>query len=548
MSPNHIKPIVDTPPTGLLFSVRLTGVIPRVFAMFRPTHFGKYYLYERLAVGGMAEIYRAKLYGVDGFEKNMVVKQILPQYAKNDEFVQMFVDEAKICVNLSHGAIVPVYELGQIDGIYFISMEYVDGKNLGELLDAGLDNDIPLEIPHALYIACEILSGLDYAHRKTDEQGQPLNIVHRDVSPQNILISYEGEVKIVDFGIARAATKVHATEAGVIKGKFGYMSPEQAMGKDVDARSDVFAAGILFYEMLTLERLFHGATDVVTLDRVKRADVPTPSRTNPKLPPQLDAIVFKALARNPNDRFQSAGEMRIAISRFMYQLPQEASAKTLSAYMKKLFAQELSERASKPQVPAAPPPPPEPAATADPGPGAGQARPAGPGALFSEDGSPSLAPVPSRDVSVDGPYDDADLDVSFSYAGTGRKLKLIIFGGLIIALMVLGIVFKDEIAKVFSTIVEVADESAERLAQKDLGTLMIRSRPSGAAVYFDNQKVGTTNMRIGKIDPEKEYELVLTMEGYQPWSRRILPSDWKASDKMEIQVFKDWTADSFERK
>jgi eukaryotic-like serine/threonine-protein kinase len=522
--------------------------------MFQPSYFGKYYLYERLAVGGMAEIYKAKLYGVDGFEKNMVVKQILPQYAKHQEFIQMFIDEAKICVNLSHGNIVPVYELGQIDGIYFISMEFVDGKNLGELLDFGLDNEHPLTVPHALYIACEMLSGLDYAHRKNDEQGKPLNIVHRDVSPQNVLISFEGEVQIVDFGIARAATKVHATEAGVIKGKFGYMSPEQAIGKTVDARSDVFAAGILFYEMLTLERLFHAGTDVVTLERVKRADVPVPSRTNPNLPPQLDAIVFRALARNPQDRYQSAGEMRLAISRFLYQLPQEASSKTLAVYLKQLFAKELDERTAQPKIVAPPPPQDQPTSPVEQPLAPIQAGPANmpaqvpasaPGDLFGDDGRPVSSFGPSYDQGQVG-LDD-DLDVSFSYSGTGRKIKWIIILGFIATIVVLGIVFKGEIQRMFTTIGEVVDESAERLAKKDLGRLLIRSRPSGAAVYFDNRKVGTTNMRIGKIDPEREYEVVLTMEGFPPWSRKILPSDWKQSEKMEIQVYKDWTADSFKK-
>ncbi len=499
--------------------------------MFQPQQFGKYYLYERLAVGGMAEIYKAKLYGVDGFEKNMVVKQILPQYARHREFIQMFIDEAKICVNLSHGNIVPVYELGEIDGIYFISMEHVDGQNMGELLDAGLDENKPLSVPHTLFIASEILAGLDFAHRKSDERGSPLGIVHRDVSPQNILVSYDGEVKIVDFGIARAANKMHATEAGVIKGKFGYMSPEQATGKDVDARSDVFAAGILLFEMLTLERLFHGGTDVVTLERVKRADVPTPSRTNPKLPPQLDAIVFKALARNPADRYQSAGEMRLAISRFLYKLPEEASSKTLSVYMKELFATELKERASQPRlkIPLAQPAPPAPA----------QPAPA-PADLFEAPGSPAAGAEVGPGVAFDG-----DLDTSFSYSGAGRKLKWIIIGGLLAGLVICGIVFRSQISHIFATIGDVVDESAERLAQKKLGTLIIKSRPTGAAVYFDNRKVGTTNMRIGKIDPQKEYEIVLTMRGYPPWSRRLLPSDWKQGDKMRIQVFKDWTADSF---
>jgi len=513
--------------------------------MFQPVQFGKYYLYERLAVGGMAEIYKAILYGVDGFEKKMVVKQILPQYARHREFIQMFIDEAKICVNLSHGNIVPVYELGEIEGIYFISMEHVDGKNMGELLDAGLDENKPLSVPHALFIASQILAGLDYAHRKSDERGQGLGIVHRDVSPQNILVSFEGEVKIVDFGIARAANKMHATEAGVIKGKFGYMSPEQATGKDVDARSDVFAAGILLFEMLTLERLFHGGTDIVTIERVKRADVPTPSRTNPKLPPQLDAIVFKALARNPADRYQSAGEMRLAISRFLYQLPEEASSKTLSVYLKDLFAAELKERASQPrpsipkvQAPAEPVPVPRPESREE--------RSAGPADLFGESGARASGALAADDqIGPQGTLDDDELDTSFSYSGVGRKIKLITIGGLLAGLIICGIVFRSQISHIFSTIGDVVDESADRLAQKKLGTLVIRSRPTGAAVYFDNRKVGTTNMRIGKIDPQKEYEIVLTMKGYSPWSRRLLPSDWKQDDKMHILIFKDWTADSF---
>ncbi len=517
--------------------------------MFTPRMFGKYFLYERLAVGGMAEIFRAKMYGVDGFEKNMVVKQILPQYSRNKDFIQMFIDEAKITVSLSHGNIVPVFELGEIDGIYYISMEEVDGKSLGEVMDAGLDQGYRLSIPHALFVSIEMLAGLDYAHRKCDEKGRPLGIVHRDISPQNILISFDGDVKIVDFGIARAATKVHATQAGVIKGKFGYMSPEQALGQDVDGRSDIFAAGILLYEMLTLERLFQGTTDGVTLDRVKRADVPTPSRTNPHLPPQLDAIVFKALERRPEDRFQSAAEMRLAVSRFLYSLSEEASAHTLSSYIKGLFKEELAERAARPPIvmprgameisqdsgsqqagqpsiasAVKSPPPPEEAAP-------------DPGVLFE--------PIACAPVAAPPIVDDGDgIDDDFSYMRTGHRLKWI-FILLAVGLIVLGgAVWHEDIARVFSTVSDVMDQSAERLAQKKLGTLYVRSRPKGASVYFSNRKVGTTNMRIANIDPTREYELVMTMEGFQPFSRKILPSDWKQDKKkMEIDVFKDFTSD-----
>ena len=503
--------------------------------MFSPRMFGKYYLYERLAVGGMAEIFKAKMFGVDGFEKTMVVKQILPQYSRHREFIQMFIDEAKITVSLSHGNIVPVFELGEIEGIYFIAMECVEGKTLGEVMDAGLDSGRRLSIPHALYICAEMLAGLDFAHRKTDEDGQPLGIVHRDVSPQNILISYEGAVKVVDFGIARAATKVHETQAGVIKGKFGYMSPEQAMGQDVDQRSDIFATGILLYEMLTLERLFQGATDGVTLDRVKRADVPTPSRTNPQLPPKVDAIVFKALARRPEDRYQTAGEMRQDVIRYLYSLPDEASAETLSSYVRGLFAEELEARKRQPPVVMPQQGQEQPAS------GVGAPPPAQPPpeALFQ----PLPSGGPSAPAAAGGLDDDAVDD--FSYARAGRRAKWIALLVLLGLLVAGGVIFGPAIGRLFDTMGAVIDESAERLAQKKLGTLYVRSRPKGASVYFSNRKVGTTDMRISSIDPGREYELVLTLEGYQPYSRRILPADWKQDqEQMTIQVFKNFAADA----
>ena len=519
--------------------------------MSQPTKFGKYYLLERLAVGGMAEIYKAKMYGVDGFEKQMVVKQILPQYARNREFVTMFIDEAKITVSLSHGNIVPVYELGQIDGIYFLSMDYVDGKNLGELLDAGIEAKDVLSVPHSLFILLEVLAGLDYAHRKTDERGNPLNIVHRDVSPQNVLISFDGEVKIVDFGIAHAATKVHATQAGVIKGKFGYMSPEQALGKDVDSRSDIFTAGILLWEMLTLERLFGGEFDTQALDRIKRADVTPPSAINPNLPPQLDEIILKSLACDPDKRFQSAGEMQLVLSRFLYGMPIEASSKTLSIYLQRLFALDIAKRQNQPAQAPMPPPseevlPPNAAkphaASAD----AKRSLSALATDLVSNPNFEEVRPGSVRSKPLDLPLStvEEDIDDNFSYNKTLVWLRWLIIAGVVAVLGGGGFLARHQIAKVFSIFQDSMDRSVERLVKKELGTLLIRTKPTGASVYFDNRMVGTTDTYIRLIDPSKEYELVLTKEGYPPWSRRILPSDWQEGGKMLIEVYKDWTADS----
>ena len=312
--------------------------------VFQPTQFGKYYLTRRIAVGGMAEIFQAKLFGVGGFEKPMVVKQILPQYSRNAEFINMFIDEAKIGVTLTHGNIVPVYELGRIGETYFIAMEYVPGKDLAELLEKARARAMPLSPEHAAYIAIEVCNGLDYAHRRTDERGDPLGVVHRDISPPNILISMDGQIKITDFGIAKAIHKLGTTESGVVKGTFGYMSPEQVRGLPVDHRTDVFSTGILLHEMLTGRRLFVGKNDLEAIERVKEAQIPAPSAINPGVPGAIDPIVFKALTKDPVDRYRDANEFQLALSRFLFTSGTGATSATLSNYMKRLFDDERQQR------------------------------------------------------------------------------------------------------------------------------------------------------------------------------------------------------------
>jgi len=313
--------------------------------VFQPTQFGKYYLTRRIAVGGMAEIFQAKLFGVGGFEKQMVVKQILPQYSRNAEFINMFIDEAKIGVTLTHGNIVPVYELGRIGDTYFIALEYVDGKDLAEILEKARAAQKPISPEHAAYVAIEICKGLDYAHRRTNERNQPLGVVHRDISPPNILISREGEVKVTDFGIAKAIHKLGTTESGVVKGTFGYMSPEQVRGLPVDHRTDIFSTGILLHEMLTGRRLFVGKNDLEAIERVKEAQVPAPSAINRNLPGAIDPIVFKALAKDPNDRYTTANEFQLALSRFLFTSGTGATAATLTTYMRGLFGDEADREA-----------------------------------------------------------------------------------------------------------------------------------------------------------------------------------------------------------
>ena len=294
--------------------------------------FGKYQLLERLARGGMAEVYKAKAHGVEGFEKILVIKRILPHLSNNQRFVELFINEAKVAVTLSHANIVQVFDLGQVDGSYFIAMEYVAGSDLSTLL--GRTNTLSPGL--AMYVVSEVAKALDYAHRRRDAQRQPLQIVHRDVSPQNILTSTEGEVKLADFGIARARIGLQR-EDGSLRGKFAYMSPEQARGGPIDARSDLFSLGAVLYECVSGTKAFGAQSADEILRRVRQVDY---EPLNDVLPPEhqpLSAIIDKALAADPNDRFQDAGQMYEAIVEHMYADGRHVGARTLADHITKVM-------------------------------------------------------------------------------------------------------------------------------------------------------------------------------------------------------------------
>jgi serine/threonine protein kinase len=280
--------------------------------------FGPYRLVQQLAVGGMAEIHLAKTHGIAGFEKYVALKMIHPNYSLDQQFIQMLIDEAKITVQLQHVNIAQTFDLGRVGETYYITMEYVDGADLYKLLrkSAELDKEIPISV--GCYIGKEVASGLDYAHRKRDHAGRPLAIVHRDVSPQNVLISYAGEVKLVDFGIAKATSRARQTAVGVIKGKYYYMSPEQAWGESLDHRTDIFSSGILLYETLTGQMLYLEEDLHKLLEMVRRADIPPPSTIRKDIPAPLDRIVMKALAKRPEDRYQNAGDLASELERFLH--------------------------------------------------------------------------------------------------------------------------------------------------------------------------------------------------------------------------------------
>lgn len=278
----------------------------------------KYEIIERIGTGGMAEVFMASSTNVKGFQKLVAIKRVLPSLTKDERFVRMFLDEAKVSLPLNHTNIVQTFDLGLADETYFIVMEYVDGRNLKEIIQNLAERGERLTAAEAALIGHEVTKGLAHAHDKRNADGDPLNIVHRDISPPNILISRDGEVKITDFGLAKAKSQAEATDPGVVKGKFGYLSPEAAAGEDVDGRTDIFAVGIVLWEMMAGRRLFRGEDDRETLELVKEAEVPTLDSCGRDVPEQFESIIRKALARRPQDRFKSARAFGEALNGFLF--------------------------------------------------------------------------------------------------------------------------------------------------------------------------------------------------------------------------------------
>ena len=303
--------------------------------------FGKFQLLKKIATGGMAEIHIAKQRGMEGFEKIVVIKMILPHLANNADFVNMFLDEARIAARLTHPNIVQIYDLGRAAGTYFIAMEYVQGENLRTIAKAARKRGGPVPLEHTVKVASQACEGLHYAHMKTDTSGNPLHIVHRDVSPQNILVSFEGMIKLVDFGIAKAVTQYAETKAGILKGKYSYMSPEQCKGRQIDNRSDVFSMGIVLWELATGVRLYKKSSELMILKEITEGKVTPPREINQQIPAELEAIILKALEKHPDNRFQDGQQMHLALEEFMKNRGLTSSTVHLSAYMRELFKGKL---------------------------------------------------------------------------------------------------------------------------------------------------------------------------------------------------------------
>ncbi|MDF1565998.1 MAG: protein kinase [Deltaproteobacteria bacterium] len=303
------------------------------------TSLGQYELLSRIAHGGMAEIFLAKRRGPGGFDKRVVIKRVLPHLTENENFVRMFLDEARLVSRLSHPNIIQIFDFGVIDGIYFLCMEHLDGEDLATVLRVLRDRGELMPPQVAASILSAACDGMHYAHTLVDEEGQPLRIVHRDLSPSNLFLTLQGAVKVLDFGVAQMEGKLVETQSGVVKGKFAYLSPEQALGNELDLRSDVFALGLILHEALTGQKVFKRATEAATLRAVLEEPIEHPRKLREDLPEELNRIVMKALARSPLDRWQSAQEMRTALDEFLSSRGSVPAAAQLQAFMQSIVGE-----------------------------------------------------------------------------------------------------------------------------------------------------------------------------------------------------------------
>lgn len=307
----------------------------------------RYRVLQRIAAGGMAEVFRAESAGVEGFKKTVAIKRVLPHLAEKKQFIGMFLDEARLSAHLSHSNCVQVFDIGMGDNTYFIVMEFVDGADLKALIEHQKKQNKPFPLQEACLICLKICEGLSYAHECRDSKGRELHIVHRDMSPPNVLITRHGEVKIVDFGLAKANSQLEKSEPGIIKGKFGYLSPEAAQGQTVDHRTDVFAVGIILWEMLAGRRLFLGDTDLDTVRQVQAANIPAISQFNPYCDPEVEAVLAKALARDPDRRYASARHLGRDLSRLMFRDGRGASSFDIADMLAPVVAARDVQRAKK---------------------------------------------------------------------------------------------------------------------------------------------------------------------------------------------------------
>ena len=309
----------------------------------------RYRVIDRLEAGGMAEVFVGEATGAQGFKKRVAIKRVLPHLAQNKRFISMFLDEARLGARLNHANIVTVFDIGAADNTYFIVMELVDGANLKTIMETLRKQGRRFPVKAAIFICMEACRGLSYAHELQDDDGVDLHIVHRDISPPNIMITKRGEIKVADFGLAKASTQLEKTDPGVVKGKFSYLSPEAALGETVDARTDVFAMGIVLWEMIAGRRLFLGETDFQTVKLVQQAEVPSLQKINPEADKAFEVVLGKALARDPKDRYQSARDLGDALAGYLFQHQMKVTSYDIATLVSGVVAERKAEKPKQDQ-------------------------------------------------------------------------------------------------------------------------------------------------------------------------------------------------------
>jgi serine/threonine-protein kinase len=514
--------------------------------------FGKYQLLRKIASGGMGQIFLALEKGA-GFERLVVLKLILPHLAEDEEFLSMFLEEARLVARLAHPNLITILDLTEIDNRHCLAMEYVQGDDVRRLEKFARTQGKPLPVGLALRIIAEAAAGLDYAHQARDALGKPLRLVHRDVSPQNILVGFDGGVKVIDFGVAKAAGSASHTATGVLKGKYPYMSPEQANGQPVDARADLFALGVVLWELITGRRLFKGESDLMTLRLVRDCQVPAPSQLNPKLPPGLDELVLKALAPSPDARFPDCAAFRLAIEDYILQYRLPASNAHLSAYLRDLYVERITRESDPVQLDQlaedadldsksnpsrssirsisqrlSPPPPPPASSTGTPV-------------------VPPPKPLTKSNGNGNGNGDTRHTQTLMPEPVTRRRFPMVPVAATVgVLLLAAGaaVIFRDKataepITPVTESppVVQVRTEPTppeptppeptppEPTPEPQQVTLKVSSEPAGAAVLVDGKPRGETPVDLPFAPDARAMKVELKLDGYHPVSRRVSTKD-----------------------